>query len=337
MTAGLVCEAATVTVDIPYVRDLDAVPGRVDQLSPLIRRVLAPNPGKFTYRGTGTYLVGRGDVAVIDPGPLLDEHVAAIVAALAPGERITHLVMTHTHSDHSPAAARLQPLTNAPSYGFGPHGALPADDPDDVIEFGDPEADGDPARDTPADEGKLRESADTSFVPDVVVGAGDVIEGHGWRLEALHTPGHTSNHVCYALAQEAVLFTGDHVMGWSTSVIGPPDGNLRQYLRSLEMLLGRSDRRYWPTHGPAVDDPHRLVRAYIAHRQERTDQVLEVLRQGPATIAQMVPVVYAAVDKQLWKPAAASMYAHILLLVEDGRIAPVEGPAKRSALYRRLG
>ena len=322
-------------VEIPYVRDLEVTPGQVDQLSPLIRRVVAPNPSKFTFRGTGTYLVGRGDVAVIDPGPAIDEHVAAIVAALEPGERISHLVVTHTHSDHSPAVALLRPMTDALSYGFGPHGQLPLDDPTDVVVFNDPEADGDDSK--PVDEGTLREAADVGFVPDVVMTTGSVIDGGSWTLEAVHTPGHTSNHLCYALAEEGVLFTGDHVMGWSTSVIGPPDGNLRQYLASLQLLLERDDRRYWPTHGPAIDDPHRLVGAYIAHRQERTQQVLDALSRGPATIAEMVPIVYADIGKTLWKPAAASMYAHVLQLVDEEVVEPEDGSARRTARYRLRG
>src|SRR3954447_11290183 len=181
---------------IPFVRDLDIAYGRVDQVSPLVRRVVAENPSKFTYLGTGTYIVGRGDVAVIDPGPLLDAHVDAIVAALEPGVRVSHIFVTHTHSDHSPATAPLKDRVGAPSYGFGPHGAVPPDDPDDRIVFGDAEADGAPKEgDEPAST-TLREGADTDFRPDVVLRGGDVVGGNGWTIEAVHTPGHTSNHLC---------------------------------------------------------------------------------------------------------------------------------------------
>jgi glyoxylase-like metal-dependent hydrolase (beta-lactamase superfamily II) len=297
-----------------------------------VRRVVAENPSKFTYHGTGTYLVGLGEVAVIDAGPASAVHAGAVLAALDRGERITHLLVTHTHSDHSPATALLQAETGAPSYGFGPHGLVAPDDPTDRVVFGDDEADGkrDPGQGPPPDE--LREGADTTFRPDVALVDGNRLTGPGWTLEAVHTPGHTSNHLCYSLVEESTLFTGDHVMGWSTSVIGPPDGSLREYLRSLRLLLDRDDARYRPTHGRAVTEPRSLVRAFLAHRQERTDQILAGLRTGPATIAELVPRVYADVAKTLWRPAASSMYAHLLLLVEEGRVRS-DGEARRTARY----
>jgi len=316
---------------IPYVRDLDVVHGRVDRVSPLVRRVVADNPGKFTYRGTGTYLVGRGEVAVIDPGPALPGHIDAVLGALEPGERMTHLLVTHTHSDHSPGAALLQPRCGAPTFGFGPHGAVAPDDPTDVVVFGDPDADGRSAGSGTGDE--LREGADTHFRPDVVVRDGDEVSGPGWTLRALHTPGHTSNHLCFELVEERSLFTGDHVMGWSTTVIGPPDGDLARFMDSLARLLERDDERYWPTHGPVVEHPKELVRAYVAHRRERTAQVLGVLGRGPATIAEIVPVLYADVDKALWRAASASTYAHLLALVCEGRVAS-DGEARRTSRYR---
>lgn len=316
-------------VSIPFRRDLEVVYGVVDDVSPLIRRVVANNPSRFTFKGTGTYLVGRGDVAVIDPGPADDAHAAAILAALGPHERITHLVVTHTHTDHSPGVRTLRALgVDAPVVGCGPHGEVAADDPDDKIVFGVAEADDDekPASDT------LREGADLEHIPDAQMHDGDIVCGTGWRLTAVHTPGHTSNHLCFALAGERVLFTGDHVMGWSTSVIGPPDGNLNQYLASLDKLLRRSDVAYWPTHGPRIDDPRGLVGAFVTHRNERTQQLLEALASGPATLPQIVPTLYADVDKKLWKAAVASMYAHALALVERGLIRS-DGPAKRTSAY----
>ena len=325
------CQAPEMTQAIPYVRDLSVVAGRVDRLSPLIRRVVAPNPSRFTFLGTGTYLVGNGDVAVIDPGPAIEAHVDAILAALAPDERITHLVITHTHTDHSPAAALLQRRIDAPTYGFGPHGPLAPDDPTDRVLFGDPDADGTNDKVSAAE--IMREGADISFRPDVVVAHEDVIVGNEWSLEAVHTPGHTSNHLCFALGAERVLFTGDHVMGWSTSVISPPDGDLSRYLDSLRLLLDRDDQRYWPTHGPAVDEPSRLVAAYIAHRVERTEQIVSALANGPHTIAELVPVIYADVDKGLWQPAAASIYAHILQLVGDD-VVTGDGQTRRTTRYR---
>jgi glyoxylase-like metal-dependent hydrolase (beta-lactamase superfamily II) len=318
-----------VSVAIPYVRDLQVRYGEVEIVSPLIRRVVANNPNPFTYLGTGTYLIGHGNVAVLDPGPDDPAHVDAVLAALQPGERITHLVVTHTHSDHSPAAQALQERAGAPTYGFGPHG--PVDDDGDRVVFGDPEADRDPSSPEP------REGADRSFRPDVVLRDGDVIQGDGWTLEAVHTPGHASNHLCYLLREEAVLCSGDHVMGWSTSVIAPPDGHLGQYLASLEKLLGRpQDRRYLPTHGPEITEPHTLVRAFLAHRLERTDQIVAALAAGPATIAELVPRLYADVSKRLWRGAAASMYAHVLHLYDLGTVVVDDGsPLRRTSRIRR--
>jgi glyoxylase-like metal-dependent hydrolase (beta-lactamase superfamily II) len=281
--------------------------------------------------------VGRGEVAVIDPGPALSDHVDAIVGALDSGERVTAILVTHTHTDHSPAAAELQARTGAPVYGFGPHGAVAPDDPDDRVVFGDAEADasGPSGAAGPAvqDGDELREGADTAFVPDRRLVDGDTVAGDGWALAAVHTPGHTSNHLCFALEQERVLFTGDHVMGWSTSVIAPPDGDLQAYLASLRRLLERDDAVYWPTHGPAVTDPQALVSAYVAHREERSAQIVDALSAGPATIAELVPRIYADVAKTLWKPAAASMYAHLLALVAHGDVA-VDGPPRRTSRYR---
>jgi len=319
---------------IPFVRDLDVHYGRVEQVSPLIRRVVADNPSKFTYLGTGTYIVGRGDVAVIDPGPRLDAHVDALAAALEPDERVTHQLVTHTHTDHSPATAALRERTGAPSYGFGPHGEVPPDDPADRIVFGDPEADGDPAKEKGRGEKELREGADTDFTPDISLRHGDVVSGPGWTIEAVHTPGHTSNHLCYALREEQALFSGDHVMGWSTTVIVPPDGDLGQYLASLQLVLDRDDDVLWPTHGPPITDPQALVRSYVAHRQDRTDQIVAVLADGPAGLTDIVPRVYRDVDKTLWLPAAMSTHAHLLHLVEEGRVRVVGGgEPRRTARY----
>jgi glyoxylase-like metal-dependent hydrolase (beta-lactamase superfamily II) len=312
---------------IPYVRDIDIEYGRVDSVSPLIRRVVANNPSKFTYLGTGTYLIGHGDVAVIDPGPDLPEHVEAIMSALEDGERVTDILVTHTHIDHSPAVPMVQERTGAPSWGYGPHGALGPDDPTDRVVFGDEEADGSKGGDEP------REGADTGFSPDHAIRDGDVISGPGWTIEAVYTPGHTSNHLCFALREERALFTGDHVMGWSTSVIGPPDGDLGRYLASLEKLLPRDDQIFWPTHGPPVTDPKPFVRAFIEHRADRERQLVEGLAAGRSTIAELVPAMYADVAKELWRPAGASTYALLLKLVAEHRVRTDDDPPRRTSRY----
>lgn len=317
--------------------------GAVAELSPLVRRVVAPNANPFTFKGTGVYLVGRGDVAVIDPGPTLDEHIDAVMAALGPEERITHILVTHTHTDHTAGVPALVARTGAPTYGFGPHGPVPEHDPLETVTFDEyftPEEKQTIEKqwaDMP--EELKREGPDTEFVPDVVVADGDQItsESGGWTIEVVHTPGHTSNHVCFALREERLLFTGDHVMGWATSVISPPDGDLFDYMASLRKLLDRDDSRYWPTHGPAIDDPHTYVQSFIDHRRSRENQIVEALRQAPSTIKDLVPVMYAQTTKQLWRAAANSVYSHLLALHREGRAEPVEGEPSLVATWRLVG
>jgi glyoxylase-like metal-dependent hydrolase (beta-lactamase superfamily II) len=329
-------------IDVEYVTGVEARYGEATVVSPLVRRVLAKNPNPFTYLGTGTYLVGRGDVAVLDPGPDDPAHVDAVMAALAPGERITALVVTHTHGDHSPACRPIQERTGAPTYGFGPQRASfdPEALADDSIVFDDPEADADPL----ATEGDSHESeasrspGDPSFQPDVVLREGDVVAGDGWTFDAVYTPGHASNHLCYFLREEATLCTGDHVMGWSTTVVSPPDGDLGEYLASLQKLLDRGDdRRYLPTHGPVVTEPHALVGGYLGHRNQRTEQILAVLDRGPATIVEMVREVYVETPKKLWKAAAGSTFAHLLHLRDLGEVATDDDPPKRRSTWLRRG
>jgi glyoxylase-like metal-dependent hydrolase (beta-lactamase superfamily II) len=293
---------------IDFRRDYPFAYGVAETLSPLIRRVVARNPSPFTFKGTGTYIVGRGSVAVIDPGPALQDHVDALIAALA-GETVSHILVTHTHLDHSPAAAALKRATGAPTLGFGPHGASRS-----------------------AGAGS-EEGADRDFVPDQALRDGDTIEGKGWRMAAVHTPGHTSNHLCFALDEEKVLFSGDHVMGWSTSVIAPPDGDMAAYLRSLDKLLARDDAVYWPTHGPAIDDPKAHVRAFIAHRREREAAILARLAAGDDTIPAMVAAIYAGLDPRLRNAAGRSVLAHLIALIEDGRVA-CDGPPAVGAHFR---
>ncbi len=293
---------------IPFVRELEFEYGRCDQVSPLIRRVIARNPGPFTYTGTGVYIVGRGEVAVIDPGPDLAEHFEALKAALA-GERVTHVLVTHHHLDHSPLA---HPLAEA--FGAKVHG-LPAPAPY--------------ASDTPA----LEEGGDDRFAPDVTLNDGDVISGPGWTLEAVMTPGHTSNHICFALKEESALFCGDHIMGWSTTVITPPDGDMGDYFASLAKVRARNFDVLWPTHGAPVREVAPFIDAYVAHRRAREAQILEALGAGLTTIKAMVPSLYAAVDPRLHPAAAHSVFAHMIQLVREGRVV-TPGEARLDADYR---
>mgnify|MGYP001298715498 FL=1 len=289
--------------------------GEVEQLSPLVRRVVANNPSMFTYHGSGTFIVGPaagGDVAIIDPGPADDDHVAALLRAVE-GQRVTHLLITHTHPDHSPASAAVKEATGAVTYGFGPHPAEAIRAHDErvrrAIEAGDePES----------DDGEG--SGDRDFVPDVVTTDGDVITGTGFTFEALHTPGHISNHLCFALREEATLFTGDHVMGWSTSVVPAPDGDLNDYLANLERLLERPETTYRPTHGPAITDPIPYVTSLIEHRRMRESQIIDALAEGPRAITSIVEELYADIDPKLHKAAGASVYAHLLALSRSGRV-----------------
>jgi len=296
--------------EIPYVRDMTFEYGRADRVSPMIRRVVAGNPSAFTFHGTGTYIVGHGAVAVIDPGPLLDSHVDALVRALG-RERVTHIVITHTHRDHSPAARPLKQATGAPTYGFGSHGSDRADGG-----------------------GEVEEGADRDFVPDIRVRDGDRIEGDGWTLEAVHTPGHTSNHLCYALLEENALFPGDHVMGWSTTVVSPPDGDMRAYMRSLERLRARGEEVFWPTHGPPIPEPRDFVAALLAHRHEREDQILACLAHDASTIPEMVEIMYADVGRHLHAAAARSVLSHLIHMAETGRVR-CDGPPGPDTVYRR--
>lgn len=282
---------------IPYVRDIVFEYGRCDQVSPLIRRVVANNPGPFTFTGTGTYIVGRGKVAVIDPGPDLPDHLEAILAAVK-GETVTHILVTHHHADHSPLAGPLQAATGAPIYGC--------------------------AVETPevAAESTVRMEADhdLSFKPDVSICSGAVIEGDGWTMEAIPTPGHTSNHICFALKEENALFSGDHIMGWSTTVITPPDGDMGDYFDSLETIRARGFSTLWPTHGPPILEADAFIGAYIAHRRSREAQVLGAVAAGHGKIRDMVPVLYADVDPRLHPAAARSVLAHLLDLARRGEV-----------------
>jgi glyoxylase-like metal-dependent hydrolase (beta-lactamase superfamily II) len=274
----------------------DALPaGEVQTVAPGVRRILCGNPGPFTFRGTNTYLIGHGRVAVLDPGPADDAHLAAILRATA-GETIARILVSHTHRDHSPGVAALQAATGAPSFGFGPHR-------------------------TPPEQGG--EGGDHSFVPDIALPDGAVLEGADWRLTAIHTPGHCANHLCFALEDSAgsgTLFSADHVMSWSTTVVSPPDGDMADYMASLARLAGRDDRLFLPGHGPPLPEPAPFVAALAAHRREREQRVLEALREARrATALDLVQAAYGpTLDPRLVAGAARSLLAHLIKLADEG-------------------
>ena len=270
--------------------------GEVEPLEPLVRRVLAPNGSPFTFTGTQTYLVGGPDgVAVIDPGPAEADHLAALERAIG-GASVVAILCTHTHRDHSPAAAPLAERTGAPVVGCAPL----------ALDTGGPRADA---------------PFDSTYAPDTVLADGDHVSGPGWTLTAVATPGHTSNHLCFALDGTGALFTGDHVMGWSTTVVAPPDGDMADYMASLDKLRARGDRVYYPAHGPAVNNPRQLVRGMIGHRRQRERQIVKLLGESPQDIAAMVPRMYKGVNEYLWPAAGLSVLAHLIDLERRGVVA----------------
>ena len=282
--------------------------GEIEQHERLVRRVLAPNPSPYTYTGTQTWLIGAGDeIAVIDPGPVGsgksvgdpadingEGHVDAILRA-AGKAKITAILCTHTHRDHSPAAAPLKAATGAQIIGCAPL----------VLRDDGPRADS---------------AFDPDYAPDHIMQDGETLSGEGWTLQAVATPGHTSNHICYALLESKALFTGDHVMKWSTSVVSPPDGDMGAYMASLQKLYDRDDAVYYPAHGPAVTNPQQLVRGMIGHRRQRENQILKLLESAPRKIIDMVPVMYKGLDPRLHGAAARSVLAHLVDLEKQGRV-----------------
>jgi glyoxylase-like metal-dependent hydrolase (beta-lactamase superfamily II) len=283
---------------IPFVKDITFEYGACDQVSPLIRRVVANNPGPFTFLGTGTYIIGKGQVAVIDPGPDLPEHLEAILAATA-GETITDILITHHHSDHSPLAGPLKARTGARIHGCPPSRIGAADGI--VVE---------------ADE-------DESFRPEIVIRGGELIRGPGWTLEAVA-----------ALQEENALFSGDHIMGWSTTVVSPPGGDMTAYMDSLQKVADRKFDTLWPTHGPPITEVAPFIAAYAAHRRGREAQFLACVDKGVGRIADMVPELYAAVDRRLHPAAANSLLGHAIDLVRRG-ILTCDGELGPAATYRR--
>lgn len=291
-------------------RDFDATPGEAMALSPLVRRVVAGNAGPYTFKGTSTFIVGRGQVAVIDPGPDDPGHLDRLLHALH-GETVRHILITHSHADHSPLAKALQRATGAKTYAYGavaaPQGAAGL---------------------------RLDASIDHGFAPDERLGEGDAVTGPGWTLTALFTPGHMSNHLCFALTEEQALFSGDHVMSWATSVIAPPDGDMGQYFSALEKLLIREDRVYHPGHGPSRREPLPLVQGYLAHRRMREEAIRASVESGARSVGEVVAAVYKGLDPALHGAAALSATAHLDHLVAQGRLRLRDGvyeavPGKR--------
>ena len=286
---------------IPFIRTLETPYEASVPLSPRIARVLAHNPGPFTFKGTGVYIVGDKDVAVIDPGPAIPEHLDALKRALE-GRNVTHILVTHTHNDHSPAAEPLKQWTGAKTYAYGPHGSGKAEEGVTVEEGGD-----------------------MAFVPDIRVKDGDVIKANGFTFECVYTPGHTSNHMCFALREENALFTGDHIMGWSTTVVTPPDGDMAQYMASVRKLLARDDKILYPTHGAPITDPKPFLEAYLNHRLDREHQIMACVKNGVSTIPEMVARMYADVDTRLHPAASRSVLAHLIQLTNEGRVIFSDG------------
>ena len=278
-------------------RSLDVAAGQVVPLSPLVARVLAPNPGPFTFRGTGVYLVGAGDtLAIVDPGPDMPEHLDALRRAIG-DRRLSHILITHTHRDHSPAAALLKAWSGARTYAA-------ASAPPQTV----------------AAEGTVDEAHDHAFVPDVEVHDGDIIAGDRFSFECIATPGHTAGHMCFALAEEQALFSGDHVMGWSTSVVAPPDGDMAQYVASLEKLAARDERIFYPTHGSPIASPQDYVRELIIHRRQRAAQIISALARGADSVAALTARLYPDIPAGLAAAAAVQVQAHLDQMAREGAV-----------------
>jgi len=303
--------------DIPFVKDFEFEYGRLDRLSPLIERVIAENPGPFTFTGTGVYIIGDDPCAVIDPGPDLPRHFSALKSALA-GRRLSHVLVTHSHLDHCPLAHPLARWAGCKVYG----GRLAA-----------PGAQG---RFPETDEVKMEEGDDRSFKPDVYLEDGEILGGDGWTIEAIATPGHASNHFCFALKEENALFSGDHIMGWSTTVVSPPDGDMADYMASLDKIRRRNFTTLWPTHGTKIESPDAFIDAYRDHRLAREQAILDRLAAGDETIPDMVSVIYKDVDKRLHPAACRSVLAHMIHLVDRGQVETDHPRPGLSDRYRRI-
>jgi glyoxylase-like metal-dependent hydrolase (beta-lactamase superfamily II) len=298
--------------DAPFDKSFDLLPGKVKEVAPQVRALVANNPGPFTYKGTISYIIGRGKVAIFDPGPDDDAHIAALLDAVR-GETVTHIFVTHTHRDHSPGVPKVKAATGAKVFAEGPHQlARP-------LHIGETR--------------RLDASADMDFAPDVKLSDGDVVGGEGWTIEGITTPGHTANHMAYAFKEADLVFAGDHVMAWSTTIVAPPDGAMSDYMASLQKLARRSEPIYLPGHGAPVRDAPRYVQFLIQHRHGREASILHRLGKGAADIPTIVKAVYIGLDPRLVGAAALSTLAHLEDLVARGIIA-TEGPPSIGGTYR---
>jgi glyoxylase-like metal-dependent hydrolase (beta-lactamase superfamily II) len=299
--------------DIPFDKKLELVPGRIDEPMPGVRRLLCNNPSPFTFKGTVSYIVGRGKVAIIDPGPDDPAHNAALLDAVR-GETVTHIFVTHTHRDHSPGVPAIKAKTGALVLAEGPHRVSRP------LHVGDGP--------------RMESSNDTDFKPDRALADGETVNGEGWTLQAITTPGHTANHMAYAFKEANIIFSGDHVMAWSTPVVAPPDGSMGDYMASLAKLAKRSEPIYFPGHGPAVTNAPRFAAAYILHRKAREASILNRLQGGESDIPTMVSAIYANLDPRLLRAAGMSVLAHLEDLVARGEVA-TNGPPSIVGRYRR--
>jgi glyoxylase-like metal-dependent hydrolase (beta-lactamase superfamily II) len=302
---------ARMSDDVPFDKSFALEADRVAEVAPGVRAVAADNPGPFTFKGTVSYIIGRGKVAILDPGPDDDKHIAALLEAVR-GETVTHIFVTHTHRDHSPAVPKVKAATGAKIYAEGPHRlARP-------LHIGETR--------------RLDASADMDFRPDVALADGAVVEGDGWTLRALTTPGHTANHMAFAFKEGNLIFSGDHVMGWSTTIVAPPDGAMSDYMASLHKLAARGEPIYLPGHGSAVRDAPRFVRHLIRHREGREASILHRLGKGAADIPTLVKAVYIGLDPRLQGAAGLSTLAHLEELVARGAVA-TDGPPAIGGTY----
>jgi glyoxylase-like metal-dependent hydrolase (beta-lactamase superfamily II) len=303
------------TEDIPFDKSLDLAPDMINETMPGVRRVMANNPGPFTFKGTLSYIIGRGNVAIVDPGPDDPAHIGALLDAVR-NETVTHIFVTHTHRDHSPAVAAVKAATGATVYAEGPHRAARP------LHIGE--------------HNPLDASADRDFRPDVALKDGEVVEGDGWAIEAVATPGHTANHMSFAWKDKNVLFAGDHVMAWATSIVAPPDGAMSDYMASLDKLAKRSEIVYMPGHGPVIRDAQRFVSYYILHRKAREASILHCLTKGETDIPTLVRAIYIGLEPRLTGAAGLSVLAHLEDLVARGVVATDGAPAI-DGFYRLAG